>query len=133
HRQNVRQHRPEVVILGEFDTPALDEQTEVGGPRSKSMRPEEEMYAALVLGLRDYVEKNHFEQVVIGVSGGIDSALTALIAVDALGAEGVSCAVMPSAHSSRETQEDARAIADNLGVERFDLPLDDLMDAFEET
>ena len=74
--------------------------------------------------MRDYVDKNGFERVVLGLSGGIDSALTACIAVDALGAERVACAVMPSPYSSAETQRDARTLADNLGVERFELPLE---------
>ena len=76
-----------------------------------------EVYAALVLGLRDYVEKNGFAHVVIGLSGGIDSALVAVIAVDALGPERVSVVVMPSPYSSAATQGDARALAANLGVD----------------
>ena len=68
-------------------------------------------------GLRDYVEKNRFGHVVLGLSGGIDSALVALIAVDALGPERVSVAIMPSRYSSEGTQGDARALAANLGVE----------------
>ena len=64
-----------------------------------------------MLGLRDYVQKNGFEHVVLGLSGGIDSALVACLAVDALGAERVSAAIMPSRYSSAETQEDARALA----------------------
>jgi NAD+ synthase (glutamine-hydrolysing) len=133
HRSNVRNRRPDALLLAELDAPALDERTEVGGPRAKPMQPDEEMYSALVLGLQDYVEKNGFDHVVVGLSGGIDSALTALVAVDALGADRVSCAVMPSLHSSVQTQRDARTIADNLGVERFDLPLDQTMSAFEAT
>src|SRR5215208_6275041 len=77
---------------------------------------EAEVYAALSLGLRDYVEKNGFERIVLALSGGIDSALVALIAVDALGADRVSVVVMPSPHSSPETQSDARTIAENLGA-----------------
>ena len=64
-----------------------------------------------MLGLRDYVDKNGFRHVVLGLSGGIDSALVATIAVDALGSERVSVAVMPSPFSSRDTQDDARALA----------------------
>ena len=76
-----------------------------------------EVYGALVLGLRDYVAKNGFDHVGMALSGGIDSALVALLAVDALGPERVTCVVMPSPHSSSETQGDARTIAANLGVE----------------
>ena len=76
---------------------------------------EAEIYAALRTGLHDYVEKNGFERVVIALSGGIDSALAALIAVDALGPERVTCVSMPSPYSSDGTRADARAIAENLG------------------
>ena len=91
---------------------------------------EREVYEALVLGVRDYVDKNGFEAVVLGLSGGIDSALVAMVATDALGPERVSCAVMPSPHSSDETQSDARAIAANLGANLIELPISDPMDAY---
>ena len=93
----------------------------------------DEVYAALRLGLRDYVRKNGFEHVVIALSGGIDSALVALVAVDALGADRVTCVVMPSPHSSAETQGDARAIAANLGAELIEIPIAAPMRAYEET
>jgi NAD+ synthase (glutamine-hydrolysing) len=132
HRPSVRRKQPDVVLLSALDVPAAAEPLEVGGPRAKPMEPDQEMYAALVLGLRDYVDKNGFERVLVGVSGGIDSGLTAAIAVDALGSERVVCAVMPSPHSSEETQRDARAIATNLGVERYEFPLVSAMIAYEE-
>jgi len=93
---------------------------------------EAEVYAALTLGLRDYVEKNGFEHVVLGLSGGIDSALVACLAVDALGAQRVSAAVMPSRYSSSETQHDARAVAGALGVDVHELPIDPVLDAYLE-
>jgi NAD+ synthase (glutamine-hydrolysing) len=86
-----------------------------------------EVYAALTLGLRDYVRKNGFRHVGIALSGGIDSALVALLAVDALGPENVSCVVMPSPHSSPETQQDARNIGANLGVELLEIPIEAAM------
>jgi NAD+ synthase (glutamine-hydrolysing) len=92
---------------------------------------EEEVYSALVLGLRDYVEKNGFDHVEIALSGGIDSALVTLIAVDALGADRVTVVVMPSPNSSDETQADARTIAANLGVELIEIPIGPDMDAYE--
>ena len=95
------------------------------------MEPDEEVYNALTVGLRDYVQKNGFERVLLGLSGGIDSALTACIAVDALGSDHVACAVMPSPHSSQETQEDARGIADNLRIKRYELALDPAMEAYD--
>jgi NAD+ synthase (glutamine-hydrolysing) len=91
-----------------------------------------EVYAALVLGLRDYVRKNGFRHVGLALSGGIDSALVALLAVDALGPESVSCVVMPSPHSSDETQADARTIAANLGVASIEIPIEDAMAAYAE-
>jgi NAD+ synthase (glutamine-hydrolysing) len=95
--------------------------------------PVEEVYRALEVGLRDYVRKNRFDQVVIGLSGGIDSALTAVIAVDALGADSVWGVSMPSRFSSRHSIDDARELASNLGI-RFDvLPMDDVYQAFLET
>ena len=91
-----------------------------------------EVYAALTLGLRDYVLKNGFRHVGVALSGGIDSALVALLAVDALGPEHVSCVVMPSPHSSLETQADARNIAANLGVELIEIPIEAAMAEYDE-
>jgi NAD+ synthase (glutamine-hydrolysing) len=94
--------------------------------------PAAEIYAALCTGLRDYVRKNGFGHVVLGLSGGIDSALVAVIAVDALGAANVSVAVMPSRFSSPHTQGDARALAATLGVEVLELPIGEVMGAYEQ-
>lgn len=77
----------------------------------------EEIYQALILGTKDYVRKNDFKKVVIGLSGGIDSALVAAIATEALGAENVICVLMPSEITSTASNEDARALAENLGLE----------------
>jgi len=84
-----------------------------------------EIYQALVIGARDYVHKNGFKNVVIGLSGGIDSALTACIAVDALGAEHVTCVFMPTRYSSNESARDARQLAENLGVAYQIIPIED--------
>jgi NAD+ synthase (glutamine-hydrolysing) len=94
---------------------------------------EAEIYAALMLGLRDYVEKNGFGQVVLGLSGGIDSALVACLAADALGPERVNVAIMPSPHSSPATQSDARELAAALGVRTHELPIEPAMDAYART
>ncbi len=94
---------------------------------------EAEVYAALCLGLRDYVQKNGFAHVVLGLSGGIDSALVGCLAVDALGAERVSVAIMPSPYSSSATQNDARALAGALGVRIHELPIAAAMDAYAAT
>jgi NAD+ synthase (glutamine-hydrolysing) len=92
----------------------------------------DEVYGALVLGLRDYVEKNRFGHVGLGISGGIDSALVAMLAVDALGPERVTLVVMPSPHSSDETQDDARQIARNLGTELVDIGIAPMMEGYRE-
>jgi NAD+ synthase (glutamine-hydrolysing) len=91
----------------------------------------DEVYEALALGLRDYVDKNGFRHVGVALSGGIDSALVALLAVDAVGPERVSCVVMPSPHSSSETQEDARTIARNLGCELIEIGIEPMMASYE--
>jgi NAD+ synthase (glutamine-hydrolysing) len=98
---------------------------------AEPLEPDAEVYAALTSGLRDYVRKNRFERVLVAVSGGIDSALVLLIAADALGPERVTGVVMPSPHSSSETQEDARAIIRNVGAELVELPIEDAMRAYE--
>jgi NAD+ synthase (glutamine-hydrolysing) len=94
---------------------------------------EAEIYAALCLGLHDYVDKNGFAHVFLGLSGGIDSALVACIAVDALGAERVSVAIMPSQHSSQETQADARSLAGALAVDAHELPIGPAMESYLQT
>ncbi|MGZ8648133.1 MAG: NAD(+) synthase, partial [Solirubrobacteraceae bacterium] len=105
---------------------------ELGGEIVPLLEPEAEVYAALVLGTRDYVEKNGFEHVVIGLSGGIDSTLTLLVAVDALGADRVTCVSMPSRFSSSGTRDDARVLAENLGVELLEIPIGRSMEVYDE-
>jgi len=92
----------------------------------------EAIYRALVLGLRDYVGKNGFPGVLIGLSGGIDSALTAAVAVDALGADKVFCVLMPSPFTSTESVEDATQVAERLGVELNTIAIDPAMNAFDD-
>jgi NAD+ synthase (glutamine-hydrolysing) len=103
-----------------------------GGARPRPAIPsvEQEVYEALLLGLRDYVDKNGFEAVVLGLSGGIDSALVACLAVDALGPERVNVAIMPSPYSSSATQRDARVLARALGVRAHELAIEPAMDAY---
>jgi NAD+ synthase (glutamine-hydrolysing) len=93
----------------------------------------EEIYQALVLGTRDYVNKNGFNGVLIGISGGIDSALVAAVAVDALGPERVNLVSMPSFYSSGETQSDAERVARNLGTNFREIPIKDLQTTWEQT
>jgi NAD+ synthase (glutamine-hydrolysing) len=93
---------------------------------------DEEVYRALVLGTRDYVGKNGFQHVVLGLSGGIDSTLVALIAVDALGADRVTCVTMPSPYTSGGTLADARALADALGTQLLEIPIEPMMQGYDE-
>jgi NAD+ synthase (glutamine-hydrolysing) len=118
-----------VVHVGTEKEPANGKH--VGGSIAPLLDELEQMRLALELGLRDYVEKNGFRDVVIGVSGGIDSALTAAIAVEALGAGRVHCVSMPSRYSSEGTRRDAKALAESLGTDYLELPISAIYDAFE--
>src|SRR5438309_1848224 len=91
----------------------------------------EQMRLALELGLHDYVRKNGFSEVVVGVSGGIDSAVTAALAAEALGPEHVHCVSMPSRYSSEATRADARRLAENLGCSFREIPIAAVVDAFD--
>ena len=93
----------------------------------------EEIYKALILGTKDYVSKNGFEKAVIGLSGGIDSALTAAIAVDALGSENVIGVMMPSEITSETSSRDAEVLAANLGIQTEAIPIKKPFDAYRET
>jgi len=101
------------------------------GPLAQPLGDLDEVYAALTLGLRDYVAKNGFKHVGLALSGGIDSALVAMIAADAVGPERLTCVVMPSPHSSSETQQDAREIAANLGCELLEVAIEPMMQSYE--
>ena len=136
HRPINNRSAPRARLIARLQAPAAtgsQPQRPLGGPIAEPLERCAEVYSALVLGLRDYVEKNGFEHVVMGLSGGVDSALVAVIAVDALGPERVSIVVMPSPHSSAETQSDARKLAANLGVGARELPIADTMAAYEST
>ncbi|MBO6518529.1 MAG: NAD+ synthase [Rhodospirillales bacterium] len=97
-----------------------------------SLSEEENVYQAMTLGLRDYVTKNGFPGVVIGLSGGIDSALSAAVAVDALGADKVLAVMMPSPYTSEESLEDAAACAEMLGVRLENINIGPAMSAFDQ-
>ena len=92
--------------------------------------PVAEVYTALVLGTRDYVRKNGFQRVLIGLSGGIDSSMVAAIAADALGAENVIGVSMPSRYSSAGSKNDAQLLADNLGIELKVIPIEDAFQSY---
>ena len=89
----------------------------------------EQMRLALELGLRDYVEKNGFQEVVLGLSGGVDSALVAALAAEALGPDQVVCVAMPSQFSSEGTQADAKKMAENLGARYLEIPIEPIVEA----
>jgi NAD+ synthase (glutamine-hydrolysing) len=129
-------------LARERETLPAPDVVSVGTPRRRDGRPAtasiapllgelEQMRRALELGLSDYVRKNGFREVVIGVSGGVDSALTAALAVEALGPERVHCVSMPSRYSSAETRQDARRVAENLGTSFLELPIDRIVGGFE--
>jgi NAD+ synthase (glutamine-hydrolysing) len=135
HRPVARSSRPSARTLGALPGPPVDDRPPeiIDPPLRKPLSPvQAEVYAALMLGLRDYVEKNGFQRVVLGLSGGIDSALVACLAVDALGSERVSVVIMPSPFSSSATQDDARALAERLGVRVHELAIAQAMDAYSE-
>ena len=95
--------------------------------------PIAEVYKALVLGTRDYIKKNGFTKVVLGLSGGVDSALVAVIAKDALGKENVISVFMPSAYTSKRSYEDAKKLAQNSGVRFIDLPIEKILESYFST
>jgi NAD+ synthase (glutamine-hydrolysing) len=130
-RPPVRSQLPKVDRIAALDraTPPED-LTE--GDVAELLEPEAEVYAALVTGTRDYVEKNGFKSVTLGLSGGIDSTLVLLIAVDALGPERVTAVTMPSRYSSSGTRSDAIDLAGNLGVRCLEIPIEPAFEAFEE-
>jgi NAD+ synthase (glutamine-hydrolysing) len=100
---------------------------------SKPLDRLSEIYTALVLGTGDYIRKNGFQRVLIGLSGGIDSALTAAIAVDALGKKGVVGVTMPSQYSSRGSIEDSELLAKNLGIRLIQIPITEIFQAYLKT
>ena len=124
---------PDPVHLGTFRTkaPRRDKPDDPGGPVTPLYEGTEEVYEALVVGTRDYIEKNGFAHVVLGLSGGVDSALVALIAADAIAAKNVTTVVMPSPYSAAETQGDARSLAENLGTDLVELPIEGAMEVYE--
>ena len=118
--------RPDVVISEEPTAHTDSLQSSIAAPLSD----EAEMWQGLVMGLRDYVGKNGFKSVVLGLSGGIDSALVAAIAIDALGAKRVNGVAMPSKYSSGHSVEDAQALADATGIHFRITPISPMVDAY---
>ncbi|GAC1442114.1 MAG: NAD+ synthase [Solirubrobacteraceae bacterium] len=133
HRPGARRSRPAVRVITCAQPPRATDRPVLPSALAQPLAPPEaEVYAALCCGLADYVRKNGFQHVVLGLSGGIDSALVACIAADALGRERVCAVVMPSPFSSAATQDDARALAASLGIRCEELPIAAVMTAYEE-
>ena len=129
-RALARGRRPREVQILELPPPL--EQDDVRHPAPKQQVDDlDQMRLALELGLHDYVTKNGFGDVVVGVSGGIDSALTAALCVEALGAARVHCVSMPSRYSSGDTRTDARRLAELLGTDFRELPIEAMVAAYD--
>jgi len=126
------EHRP-VAHLGHFTTGAAGRAASPApaGEVFDLLDADAEVYAALVLGTRDYARKNGFEHVVLGLSGGVDSTLVATVAVDALGPDEVTAVSMPSPYSSSGTKSDARILAENLGIDFRELSIAEPMALYD--
>jgi len=116
------------------DAPVSGDAASSGGAHTQRIEPQpgdvEEVYRALVLGTGDYLRKNGFERVVIGLSGGIDSSLVAAVAVDALGPKRVTGVSMPSRYSSDGSKSDAAELAENLGIRLLTIPVEPAFQAY---
>jgi len=132
-RRELERSREDVPRTTVVDLPAA---RAVTGPVTAEIVPFapelEQMRLALGLGIRDYVEKSGFRDVVLGISGGIDSALTAALCSDALGSDRVHTVSMPSRYSSEGTRDDAREVSENLGVDFREIPIEGVVGAFTE-
>jgi NAD+ synthase (glutamine-hydrolysing) len=129
--------RQQTLTLDEGEVDSIEIPIQKSGRKKKlkkevqeMMGASEEAYSALVLGVSDYVRKNEFKGVIIGLSGGIDSSLVAAIAVDALGAKNVKGIFMPSPYTSRESREDALMLAKNLGMDVTEIPITSIFDSY---
>lgn len=118
------------LVVMEFDETERDLQLSSVAPMPDE---EAEIWAALVLGVRDYTRKCGFSKVLVGLSGGVDSSLVAAIATSALGAENVLGVLMPSPHSSEHSVQDALELAKNLGIQTYTLPIGELMQGYDQT
>ncbi len=125
-----REHPPDVEVV-ELDPPR-EQADAIAGSIALFASGLDQMRAALTLGLRDYVEKNGFSEVVVAVSGGIDSAVTAALCADALGPDRVHCVSMPSRYSSEGTRTDARAVAESLGCAFREISIESTVSAFHD-
>ena len=126
-----RQWKQARVVISKEPRPKAD--TATAPPKPDLLDTPAEVYKALVLGTRDYVRKTGFEKVLIGLSGGIDSAIVAAVAADALGPENVVCVSMPSRYSSEGSKSDAARLTQNLKVKMLSIPIEKVYAAYIET
>jgi NAD+ synthase (glutamine-hydrolysing) len=132
-RRELERSRESIPVVDVVELDPAPERTDAIEAVITPFEPElEQMRLALTLGLRDYVEKNGFRDVVIGVSGGIDSAVTAALCADALGSDRVHCVSMPSRYSSEGTRTDARLVSDALGCSFREIPIESTVGAFRD-
>ncbi|QTA37406.1 NAD+ synthase [Thermosipho ferrireducens] len=139
-RSNLHDPRRRHIEKGYFSPPVFikaegnfqHKNLKVTGKISYNMTKEEEIFKALVLGLKDYVRKNGFIKVVLGLSGGMDSSLVAVIAVEALGKENVVGILMPSMYSSEHSINDAKKLSENLGIEHHIISISEVYHSYEE-
>jgi len=138
HRLRDPKPRKERSMLGNIGIPQVVHHSDytpgqpkpaISSPICKPLGPLQEVYSALVVGTRDYVRKCGFQKVIIGLSGGIDSSLTAAVAVDALGKDNVLGVAMPSRFSSEGSLVDAQALANSLGIELITVPIEEAFEA----
>ncbi|MFZ1058533.1 MAG: NAD+ synthase [Candidatus Rokuibacteriota bacterium] len=130
-RRKEKLRAPERVPRIELHPLAATPKPPLAAREVERIEPVEEIYKALVVGTRDYVRKNGFRRIVVGLSGGIDSSLVAALACEALGAENVAGVTMPSAYSSKGTRGDAKRLGKNLGIEFLTLPITAVFKAFK--
>ena len=128
--ESEREPAPEIPVV-HIGAPRATREQPVEPSIAPMLEDLEQMRLALELGLRDYVEKNGFEEIVVGVSGGIDSALTSALAAETLGPERLHCVSLPSRYSSAGTRADARELAENLGSPFLELPIEPIVESFD--
>jgi NAD+ synthase (glutamine-hydrolysing) len=131
-RKQAEQGGPEIQEFSLPDLATPPQPPSLAVKKTPHLSQDAEIYQALVLGTRDYVLKNGFKKVVIGLSGGIDSSLTAVVAADALGPEQVYGIAMPTRYSSSHSLEDAEALALNLGIQFHNIPIEPVFKAYLE-
>jgi len=128
--KSIKTLKPKGIGFVRLNSRGVEKKPTVNNQMAENLTALEEIYRALVLGTRDYILKNGFKKTVIGLSGGIDSSLVAVIATDAIGKENVIGVTMPSQFSSPETQSDSKTLAANLGMKCIEIPIKGVFDTY---